>query len=88
MSSLVFHIEADKADTNILESIKAFFGSQKVEIFVKSEVSLLEIIEKNKKSKISYPIPYDEIVKMAESLDNEEDIDVISEIEKYKRTKI
>jgi Mg/Co/Ni transporter MgtE len=88
MSSLVFHIEADKADTNILESIKAFFGSQKVEIFVKSEASLLETIEKNKKSKISYSIPYDEIAKLAESLEEDENIDVISEIKKYKRTKI
>jgi Mg/Co/Ni transporter MgtE len=88
MSSLVFHIEADKADTNILESIKAFFGSQKVEIFVKSETSLLDVIEKNKKSKISYSIPHNEIAKLAESLEEDEGFDVISEIKKYKRTKI
>lgn len=88
MSSLIFHIEADKADITILESIKAFFGSQKVEIFVKSEASLLEKIEKNKKSKISYSIPYNEITKLAESLEEDEDIDVISEIKKYKRPKI
>jgi Mg/Co/Ni transporter MgtE len=88
MSSLVFHIEADKADTNILESIKAFFGNQKVEIFVKPEKSLLETIEKNKKSKISYSMPYSEISKLAEALEADEDIDVISEIKKYKRRKV
>lgn len=37
MSSLVFHIEADKVDTNLLESIKAFFGKQKIHISVDSE---------------------------------------------------
>jgi hypothetical protein len=54
MGSLIFHIEADKAYTNILESIKAFFGSQKVEIFVKSEESLLETIEKKKVKNILF----------------------------------
>jgi hypothetical protein len=88
MSSLVFHIEADKADTNILESIKAFFGKQEVEILVKPKKSLLEVIEKNNKSKVEYSIPYSEIAKLAESLEDDEDIDVVSEIKKYKRTKI
>ncbi len=88
MSSLVFHIEADKADVNLLESIKAFFGSQKVEILVKSEYSLLETIERNKKSGISYQIPYNEVAKLADSLEADEETDVISEIQKYKRVKI
>ncbi len=88
MSSLVFHVEAHKADTNILDSIRAFFGKEEVEILVKPKKSLLEVIEKNKKSKVEYSIPYSEIAKLAESLEQEEDIDVVSEIKKYKRIKI
>lgn len=88
MSSLIFHIEADKVDSNLLESIKAFFGNQKVEILVKSESSLLETVEKNKKSGVSYPIPYSEIAKLADSLEANEDIDVVSEIKKYKRVEL
>lgn len=89
MTSLVFHVEAHKADTNILDSIRAFFGKEEVEILVKPKKSLLEIIEKNKKSKTDYSIPYSEITKLAESLkDDDTDIDVVSEIKKYKRTKI
>ena len=51
MSSFIFHIEADKADITILERIKAFLGSQKVETFAKSKSILLEIIEKVKSQK-------------------------------------
>jgi hypothetical protein len=88
MSSLVFHIEADKADNKLLESIKAFFGNQKVEILVKSENSLLETIEKNKSSAVSYSIPYSEIAKLADSLEANESLDVVSEIKKYKRVRL
>lgn len=75
MSSLVFHIEADKADTNILESIKAFFGSQKVEIFVKSEKALTEIIEENRKSNVSYVFSGNEFDEVAEKILNDEPTD-------------
>jgi hypothetical protein len=75
MSSLVFHIEADKADTNILESIKAFFGNQKVEIFVKPEKKLSEIIEKNRASNTSYVFSGDEFDTIAEKILNEESVD-------------
>lgn len=88
MSSLVFHIDADKADVNLLESIKAFFGNQKVEILVKSEEKLSDIIKENRKSEISYSIPYHELSKLADSLDADEEIDVVSEVKKYKRVKI
>jgi hypothetical protein len=83
MSSLVFHIEADKADTNILESIKAFFGSQKVEIFVKSEKALTEIIEENYKSNVSYVFSGNEFDEVAEKILNDESPD----FEPYKKVK-
>lgn len=75
MDSLVFHIEADKADINILESIKAFFGNQKVEIFVKPEKKLSEIIEKNNNSKVSYVFSGDEFDSITEKILNEENVD-------------
>ena len=40
MDSLVFHIKADKANVNLLESIKAYFGNQKIEILVRPEKTL------------------------------------------------
>lgn len=75
MSSLVFRIEADKADTNILESIRAFFGKQEVEILVKSKKSLIEIIEENRKSNVSYVFSGDEFDKVAEKMLNDEPVD-------------
>lgn len=83
MSSLVFHIEADKADTNILESIKAFFGSQKVEIFVKSERNLTEIIEENRKANVSYVFSGNEFDEVAEKMLNDQPVD----FEPFKRVK-
>ena len=75
MSSLVFHIEADKADTNILDSIRAFFGKQEVEISVKSKKSLIEIIEENRKSNVSYVFSGNEFDEIAEKLLNDEPVD-------------
>jgi hypothetical protein len=34
MDTLVFHVEADKLDAKLLESIKAFFGTRKIAISV------------------------------------------------------
>ncbi len=81
MSSLVFHVDADKADVNILESIKAFFGNQKVEILVKSEKSLSDIIQENQKSKTSYVFKGDEFDSIAEKILNDEPVN----FENYKR---
>jgi hypothetical protein len=54
MDSLVFHVEADKLDTNVLDSIKAFFGNRKIEISVKPErnpaMAGKDVLEKVKSS--------------------------------------
>jgi hypothetical protein len=52
------------------------------------EHSLLETIERNRKSRVSYQIPYSEVAKLADSLEADKETDVISEIKKYKRVKI
>ncbi len=45
MDSLVFHIDADKANVNLLESIKAYFGTQKIEILVRPEKKRAAVID-------------------------------------------
>ena len=75
MSSLIFHIEADKVDSNLLESIKAFFGNQKIEILVKSEERLSDIIKENRKAKISYVFEGDEFDTVSEKILNDESVD-------------
>ena len=75
MSSLIFHIEADKVDSNLLESIKAFFGNQKIEILVKSEERLSDIIKENRKSKISYVFEGDEFDTVSKKILNDESVD-------------
>ncbi len=87
MSSLVFHVDADKIDTNLLDSIKAFFGKQKIHISVDSDSKLSEIIDQGNKSKECYEVPYDVISHLANALEADEAIDVVSEIEKYKMVK-
>lgn len=87
MSSLVFHVDADKIDTNLLDSIKAFFGKQKIHISVDSDSKLSEIIDQGNKSKECYEVPYDVISHLTNALEADEAIDVVSEIEKYKMVK-
>jgi hypothetical protein len=40
MESLVFHLDADKADTNLLDSIKAYFGSRRVTVRVEPDENI------------------------------------------------
>lgn len=75
MSSLVFHIEADKIDTKVIESIKAFFGKQKIQISVKSEKTLAEVVAEAKTSEISYVFEPNEFDEFAQKLLNNETID-------------
>ena len=83
MSSLVFHVEAHKADTNILDSIRAFFGKEEVEILVKPKKKLIEIIKENRKSNVSYVFSGDEFDKVAEKMLNDQPVD----FEQYKKVK-
>lgn len=76
MDSLVFHIEADKADVNLLESIKAYFGNRKIEILVKPEKQLADIIQENKESKVSYVFKGDEFENLASQILNDEPADL------------
>ena len=81
MSSLVFHVEAHKADTNILDSIRAFFGKEEVEILVKPKKSLMDTIKENRKSNVSYVFSGDEFDSVAERMLNDQPVD----FEQYKK---
>ena len=83
MSSLVFHVEAHKADTNILDSIRAFFGKEEVEILVKPKKKLIDVITENRNSNVSYVFSGDEFDKVAEKMLNDQPID----FEQYKKVK-
>jgi hypothetical protein len=88
MSILTFNIEADKIGPNVLDSIKAFFGSNEVTISVKQNNNeLLEIIERAKASKVSYVVPAGVFSQMADALDNDDNFDVIAEIKNMKLPK-
>ena len=82
MESLVFHLDADKADTNLLDSIKAYFGSRRVSVRVEPEddTEAIAIAE----SQYVYTLPYEKISQLADALENDEAVDVMAEIEQYK----
>ena len=81
MDSLTFHIEADKADVKMLESIKAFFGSRRVQISVQPEVNALtlddleEKVAQNRASSVSYVFNGDEFEQVTQKLLNDEPVD-------------
>ncbi|MFD2571064.1 hypothetical protein ACFSUS_10495 [Spirosoma soli] len=87
MDSLIFHIEADKAGPNLLESIKAYYGNRRIQVIVTPEETLTDLIEKNEVADHDYALPYDEIVRIADALERNEPIDVIAEVKKFQVTK-
>ena len=83
MNTLIYHLEADKIDHKLLESIKAFFGNRKIEISVKEEMSLDTLIEKNRESNTYYEFSSEEFEDFADKILREEEVDY----EKYKKIK-
>lgn len=87
MDSLVFHIDADKAGPNLLESIKAYYGNRRVQVIVKPEESTDELIARNEAATHEYALPYEDLARLANALDNNESVDVLAEVTKFKVTK-
>jgi hypothetical protein len=86
MDSLIFHIEADKADINMLESIRAFFGNRRIQVLVKPETltmdDLQEKVRQNRTSEVAYVFEGDSFSKIADQLLNDEPVD----LQPYKQT--
>ncbi len=83
MDSIVFHIDADKAGSNLAESIKAYFGNRRVQIIVKPEEPAADVIARNEASDHDYALPYDDISRIADALERNEPIDVMAEVRKF-----
>ena len=81
MDSLIFHVDADKADSKVLDSIKAFFGNRRVQISVQPEIDPLtlddleEKVDQNRASPVAYVLQEREFDEVARKLLNDEPID-------------
>ncbi|ADB40624.1 hypothetical protein [Spirosoma linguale] len=87
MDSIVFHIDADKAGQNLVESIKAYFGNRRVQIIVKPEETITDLIARNEAADHDYALPYDDIARIADALERNEPVDVMAEVKKFVATK-
>ncbi|MBC3788177.1 hypothetical protein [Spirosoma utsteinense] len=86
MESLVFHLDADKADQNLIDSIKAYFGTRRVQITVMPDEPTDDVIDPDKDDEADepdYALPYDEIARITTALQRNEPIDVMAEMKKF-----
>lgn len=86
MESLVFHLDADKADQNLIDSIKAYFGTRRVQITVIAHEATNDITDPDnadEEDDQDYALPYDEIARITNALQRNEPIDVMAEMKKF-----
>lgn len=86
MESLVFHLDADKADQNLIDSIKACFGTRRVQITVIPHEATNNITDPDnadEEDDQDYALPYDEIARITNALQRNEPIDVMAEMKKF-----
>jgi ABC-type molybdate transport system substrate-binding protein len=83
MNSLVFHVDADKIDVTMLDSIKAFYGNRRIQVIVKPEDTVTDLLAKNEAGEHDYKLPYEDIARIADALDRNETIDVMAEVKKF-----
>ena len=86
MNALVFYTDADKVGPNLLESIKAYFGNRRVQVIVRPEETLADVINGNEAANGEYALPYDDIARIAAALERDEPIDVVAETKKFMAT--
>ncbi|SOD89074.1 hypothetical protein [Spirosoma fluviale] len=86
MDSIVFHIDADKAGQDLVDSIKAYFGNRRVQIIVKAEEVVADKVAQDEVTEPDYALPYDDIVRIANALDRNEPVDVMAEVKKFMET--
>ena len=83
MDTIVFHIDADKAGQNLVDSIKAYFGNRRVQVIVKPEDTAADVIALNEAADHDYALPYDDIARIADALERNEPVDVMAEVKKF-----
>lgn len=86
------NINVNDLDERLINSIRAFFQGKEVQISVTVEEtwaetpaqgSLSELLARNAASEIVYRIPSDEIDKIAEQLESDENFDPVLAIKKF-----
>lgn len=87
MDSLVFHVDADKIGPNLAESVRAYFGTRRVQIIVKPDETATDATPADKADGPDYALPYDDISRISAALDRDEAIDVVAEMKKFMETK-
>ncbi len=83
MDSIVFHIDADKAGQDIVDTIKAYFGNRRVQITVSVDNTVADALARDQTAEPNYALPYDDIARIADALDRNEPIDVMAEMKKF-----
>ena len=83
MDSLIFHVDADNVGPNLAESIKAYFGNQRVQIIVRPDEATVDSNTAEKNPDLDYALPYDDIARIAEALDRNEPVDTAAEMKKF-----
>lgn len=83
MDSLVFHVDADKIDASMLDSIKAFYGNRRIQVIIKPEDTVTDLLAKNEVGEQDYKLPYEDITRIADALDRNETVDVMAELKKF-----
>lgn len=83
MESLVFHLDADKADQKLIDSIKAYFGTRRVQITVMPDETTDDVVDPDDADEPDYALPYDEIARITTALQRNEPIDVMAEMKKF-----
>lgn len=87
MDSITFHIDADKADANLLNSIKAYFGNRRIQVIVKPEELFADLVARNESATHEYVLPYDEIARLANALEQDDSVDIVAEVQQFKAIK-
>ena len=83
MDSIVFRVNADNVGPNLAESVKAYFGSQRVQITVRLDETTADTATIEKMPDLDYALPYDDIARIADALDRDEPIDIAAEMKKF-----
>jgi len=85
MDTVTFELAAEELDQRIVESIKTLFRGNKIVITVAPKTErLFDIVEANRKDKVSYHIPADVFVELTDRVFEDDTFDIMGEFRKYK----
>jgi hypothetical protein len=80
---VTYHLNESEFDLNVFEAIKTAFKNRLLKISVETRENGVLAVSK-KKHEYAATIPYDELSKMADALDDDESFDLMSALQQYK----